>query len=137
MGLSVKVDTGLHVLALCLLLASAETLHGIVRTVFVSPRIGKAKATQLSAVTGTGLAFMVCYALVPDMHLRTPQAHFALGIGLAVFMAAFDVGIGRLLMHRPWRKIWRDFNPATGNYLLYGLSALCFIPLVIWYLQNM
>ena len=43
-------------------------------------------------------------------------------------MAAFDVLVGRLLMHRPWPKIARDFDPRSGNYLSAGLLALVFLP---------
>ena len=131
-----NLETLLRIGALCLLLASAETLHGIARTVLVTPRIGKERALKLSAVTGSALAFAICFLQVPGIHLRSPQAHLALGVGLALFMAAFDVSIGRLLMHKAWRKIWPDFNPLTGNYLLYGLVSLCFMPLLVSYLQN-
>jgi hypothetical protein len=36
-------------------------------------------------------------------------------------------------MRKSWAKIWPDFNPSTGNYLLYGLVALSLIPLIVWY----
>jgi len=51
-------------------------------------------------------------------------------------VAAFDVGVGRLLMRKPWRKIWLDFNPRSGNHLLYGLVCLGLIPLAISLLQS-
>jgi len=130
-------ETLIRIGSLCLLLASAETLHGIGRTVLVTPRIGKERALKISAVTGTVIAFGVCFFQVPGIGLRTPSAHLALGVGLALFMAAFDVGIGRFLMHKPWRKIWRDFDPRTGNHLLYGLSCLCFIPWTIWFMLGL
>ncbi len=124
-------DTLLRIAALCVVLAGAETLHGIFRTVVVTPRIGKERAIRLSALTGTALAFAICWFLVPGLGLATPGRHLLLGIGLAVFMAAFDIAVGRLLMRKSWAKIWPDFNPATGNYLAYGLGALCFIPLLV------
>lgn len=123
----------IRIAALCVVLACAETLHGIFRTVVVIPRIGKERAIKLSALTGTVLAFAICWMLVPDIGLRTPGGHVLLGIGLAAFMAVFDIAVGRLLMRKAWAKIWPDFNPATGNYLAYGLAALCFIPLVVWF----
>ncbi|NBD20956.1 hypothetical protein GTZ97_09770 [Aquabacterium fontiphilum] len=91
---------------------------------------------KLSAVTGTVLAFGICLFQVPSIGLHTPLAHLALGIGLALFMAAFDIGMGRLLMRKQWRKIWPDFDPRTGNYLTYGLVCLCFIPLMVWLLHS-
>lgn len=125
-------DAVLRIAALCIVLACAETLHGILRTVVVTPRIGKDRAIKLSALTGMLLALAICWWLVPDIGLRTAGTHVVLGIGLAAFMAAFDIAVGRLLMRKAWAKIWPDFNPSTGNYLAFGLVALCFIPLVVW-----
>ena len=119
-----------------MLLASAETLHGIARAVLVAPRVGKERALKISAVTGTVIAFGICFFQVPGIGLRTPSAHLALGVGLAIFMAAFDIFIGRFLMHKPWRKLWPDFDPRTGNHLIYGLLCLCFIPLTIWFMLS-
>jgi hypothetical protein len=121
-------DLLLRTLALCVLLAGAETLHGIARTVLVVPRLGKARALQLSIVTGSLLAFALCAWQVPGFGLATPAQHLALGAVLAVFMAGFDIAIGRFLMRKPWRKIRPDFDPSTGNYLVYGLLLLVFMP---------
>ena len=128
-----STDAILRVAALCVVLACAETLHGIARTTLVVPRIGKERAIKLSALTGTLLAFGVCYALVPGIGLPSAQSHLLLGLVLAVFMASFDVAVGRWLMRKSWAKIWPDFNPSTGNYLLYGLLALSLMPLIVWY----
>lgn len=127
----------LRIVALCVVLACAETLHGIARIKLIIPRIGKERAIKLSAFTGTLLAFAICFLLVPDIGLQTATAHFGLGLFLAAFMAGFDIAIGRLLMRKSWAKIWPDFNPKTGNYLLYGLLALCFIPSAVWYTRQL
>ena len=129
-------DSLLRVAALCVVLAGAETLHGIARTTLVIPRIGKERAIKLSALTGTLLALAICWLLVPGINLQSPGAHLLLGLVLAVFMASFDIAVGKWLMHKSWAKIWPEFNPKTGNYLLYGLLALCFIPLLVWYAKH-
>ena len=128
----VNAESLLRIAALCIVLASAETLHGIVRTTIVTPRIGKERAIKLSALTGTLLALAICWVLVPDIGFTSTRAHFLLGMGLAAFMAAFDIAVGRLLMRKSWAKIWPDFNPSRGNFLAYGLLALCFIPTLIF-----
>jgi predicted membrane protein len=130
-------DTVLRIAALCVVLAAAETLHGIARTTLVIPRLGKHRAIKLSTLTGTLLAWAICWLLVPGLGLPSPQAHFFLGVFLATFMTSFDMAIGRLLMRKPWAKIWPDFDPRTGNYLLYGLLALCFIPMLVWYANQL
>ena len=124
-------DHPLHILSLCVVLAGAETLHGIARTVWMVPRLGKARALKLSALTGSALAFGICWLLVPPMQLQGTLAHVLLGLTLATFMAAFDLAIGRYVMHKAWHKLWPDFNPASGNYLLYGLLFLCVAPLLV------
>ncbi len=125
------VNTGLRVLALCVLLAGAEMLHGIARTVWVVPRIGKERALKWSAVTGSLLALALCAWRVPSLELHGVVPHLVLGLVLAAFMAAFDIAVGRWVMRRPWSKIWPDFNPATGNYLLYAALFLAAVPLLV------
>lgn len=129
-------DVLLRVLALCIALASAETLHGIARTIYVAPRIGKERAVKLSAITGTLLAFLICLALVPGIGLTSLSEHAVLGVVLAVFMACFDIAVGRHLMRKKWAKIWPDFDPRSGNYLLFGLVALTLVPMLVFVLQG-
>ena len=129
-------DTVIHAVALCVVLACAETLHGIVRTVLVVPRLGKERALKLSALSGSVLAFVICFFLVPGVGLDS-GAHLLLGVVVASFMAGFDIAVGRFLMRKAWRKIWPDFNPATGNHLSFGLSFLVVTPaLVAWLRQT-
>lgn len=130
------VDTGLRVLALCVLLAGAEMLHGIARTVWVVPRIGKERALKWSALSGSLLALALCAWRLPDLELRGAGPHLLLGLVLAAFMAAFDVAVGRWLMRKPWAKIWPDFNPATGNYLLYAALFLACVPLLLGWVSR-
>lgn len=125
----------LRIISLCIVLASAETLHGIARAALIAPRIGKDRAVKVSAITGSLLALAICYFLVPGIGLSKPSELLALGLVLAAFMAIFDIALGVLLLRKPWRKIVNDFNPKTGNWLLFGLIALVFIPMLAMALQ--
>lgn len=128
-------DILVRTLALCVVLAGVETLHGIARTVLVVPRVGKARALRWSIVSGSLLAFGVCFLLVPGIGLRGLGPHLGLGLGLAVWMASFDIALGRLLLRKPWHKIWPDFQPRTGNLLLFGLLFLAATPALVWLLR--
>lgn len=108
-------------------------LHGIARTVWLAPKVGKVLAVKLSIVSGTLLALGVCYLFVPGVGLRGLKQHLLLGVGLALFMAAFDVAVGKLIMRFQWPRIWRDFNPASGNYLSIGLVLLALMPSLVWW----
>ena len=128
-------DLLVRIAALCIVLAGAETLHGIARTVFVTPRIGKDRAIKLSALTGSGLAFIICHRLVPPLGLTDLKQQLGLGAALAAFMASFDIAIGMLVMRMPWRKVAKDFDPRTGNFLLFGLAFLAVAPALVSALQ--
>lgn len=125
-----------RIVMLCAALAGAETLHGIARTVLLVPRLGEARAVRLSIVSGALLAFGVCALLVPGIGLQGLGPHLALGLGLAVFMATFDIAVGRFALRLSWPRIRRDFNPASGNYLSVGLALLVFMPALVWWLRG-
>ena len=129
-------DLMLRAAALAVLLACAETLHGIVRTVWVVPRIGKDRALRWSALSGSLLALAIGWWRVPDLGLQGLGPHLLLGFALAVFMAAFDIAMGRLVMRRRWAKIWPDFDPRTGNYLIFGLAFLVTMPALVALLRG-
>lgn len=124
-------DTVVRVLALCVVLAGVETLHGIARTVLLVPRLGKQRALKLGIVSGSLLAFGVCWLLVPGLGLTTMAQHLAVGAVLALFMAGFDLAMGKLLLRRTWKKALDDFNPASGNLLLFGLALLVVFPALV------
>lgn len=124
-------ETLWRALALAVALAGTETLHGIARTVWLVPRVGKARALKWSIVSGSLLAFSVCWLLVPGLGLVGAGPHLALGAFLAVFMAGFDLALGRWLLRRSWRKALDDFNPATGNLLVFGLVWLAGVPALV------
>ena len=129
-------DAIVRIAALCVVLAGAETLHGIARTLWVVPRLGKDKAVKLSALTGSLLALALCAVLVPPLGLVGMAQHLALGLGLAVFMALFDIAVGMGVMRKPWRKVAPDFDPRTGNFLAFGLAFLVAAPLLAAWLRG-
>ena len=121
-------DLALRVLALCLLLAGAEMLHGIARTLWLVPRIGKARAQRWGALSGSLLALALCAWRVPQLGLQGHTAHLLLGLVLALFMAAFDAAVGHWMLRKPWARVAPDFNPASGNLLLVALAFLAIVP---------
>ncbi len=126
----------LRIASLCVALAGAETLHGIVRTVWLARKLGKERAIKVSVVSGTTLALLVCYILVPGIGLQGPRQHLILGAVLAAFMATFDIAFGKLVMRFSWQRVFRDFNPSSGNYLSLGLATLTLIPVFVWWLRQ-
>lgn len=125
------LDPFLRIACLCILLAGAETIHGIARMRFLVPRIGRLQAQRISIATGSLLAFVICYLVVPPLGLTSGVALLALGATLSGFMAAFDLVMGRYAARLPWKTVLADFNPASGNLLLVGLILLFLFPLLV------
>jgi len=117
--------------SICLMLASVETLHGIARTIFIVPKIGNKRAKQYSVISGTLLAFAVCYIMVPWLDINVEYQLILIGLVLAVFMAVFDIVLARFVVKLKWEFIINDFNPAKGNYLIFGLILLIIIPCIV------
>ena len=113
--------------AVCL--ACAEVLNGIVRMRYLVRWLDKPRAQVLSVATGLALASAVCRYFAPYWPVHDVPGLLGLGVGLAAFMAAFDVAVGRWLLHRSWPQMAADFDPRTGNYLSLGLVLLCAVPL--------
>ncbi len=130
-GARLTTETVIRALCVGVALAGAETLHGIVRMKFLAPRVGKARAVKIAIVSGSLIAFGVCYALVPMVGLSGTKEHLVLGAALAAFMASFDLALGIFLLRRPWSKALEDFNPAKGNYLVFGLVLLACFPAIV------
>ncbi len=95
------------------------------------PRIGKREALRLSIVAGSALAFGVCYLFVPGIEVVEPTGLVVIGIVLSLFMASFDIALGKLLLKLPWSRVLSDFDPRTGNYLLLGLLLLIVFPYAV------
>lgn len=123
----------LKLLCLAVALAGTETLHGIARTLVLHPRLGVARAKRVSVFSGSALALLVCWLLVPWLALGRTMELLLVGGFLALFMATFDIVLGRYVVHLPWGIILADFDLRRGNLLVLGLAFLVVCPwLAMW-----
>jgi hypothetical protein len=123
----------LKILCLAIALAGTETLHGILRTMLLNPRLGVSLAKRVGVVSGSLLALLVCWLMVPWLMLSDAVALLLVGGALAAFMATFDIVLGRLVVHLPWRTVLADFDLRRGNLLVLGLAFLVVCPwLAMW-----
>lgn len=119
-----------------LIIAGAETLHGILRVKLLNPRFGDRRARQVAVVSGSLLILLVGWVTVPWIApLSTGQSLAAGGLWLAL-MLALDLGLGRWVMHASWERLLADFNPARGGFLGFGMLVLFVTPIVIASLRH-
>lgn len=118
----------IKLVCLAIALAGTETLHGILRTLFLHRLLGAPLAKRLSVITGSALALLVCWLMVPWLDVHEPAALLLIGGFLAAFMATFDIVLGHYVVHLPWRVVLADFDLRRGNLLLLGLAFLVWCP---------
>ena len=120
----------LQVLGLFVLVASAEMLNGIARTLFLNRRVGAAGAKRLALLPALALCLLICLFYGPLLRIRTDGGLMLLGVSLSLFMGLFDVAVGRFVVKMRWEAILGDFDIRKGNLLGVGLVAMAFCPLL-------
>lgn len=126
----------IKVICICVVMAVTETAHGILRTRYVSPRIGHGRAKRLSVISGSLLGFGVCYLMVPWTGVVDRTALLFMGTAIAAFMLLFDIVIGRYVFKMSWKTVLADLDVFHGGFLPLGLLALTFSPFVAMHLRN-
>lgn len=118
----------LRALVLWLIIALAETLHGILRVKLLNRRVGDHRARQIGVFTGSGIIVVIAYLSAP--WLGAFSAGQLLGIGLLwlLLMLAFEIALGRLVFHASWPRIAADFDIRQGGLLAIGMAVLFLAP---------
>jgi len=114
-----------------LLIAAAETLHGIVRVRLLNRRMGDRRARQIGVGTGSVIILTIAWATAPWIGVRSVQDALGVGALWLVLMLGFDLGLGRLVFHFPWQRLIDEFNPRKGGLLAFGMLVLACAPLAV------
>lgn len=120
----------LRAIAVWLLIAAAETLHGIARTLWLVPIVGDHAARQIGVVTGSLLIFAITWFAIHWLRLRGRRELIATGALWVVLMLAFEIVLGRAVFGFGWDRIGAEFDPSRGGLMLFGFAALLLMPLV-------
>jgi hypothetical protein len=112
-----------------MLIILAETLHGLLRELFIAPQLGDLRARQLSVVTGSALIFLIAWATARWMGARSRVAQLEVGAMWIVLTVAFEFALGRA-MGLGWDRILADYNPARGGFMILGMVFMFFAPLL-------
>jgi hypothetical protein len=115
-------------LIVCLLIALAETIHGILRVRLLNRRVGDHRARQISVGTASLIILAIAWFTVPWIAPASRGDALAVGgLWLAV-MLAFEISLGRFVFHSTWARIFSDFDLRRGGLLGFGMLVLTFAP---------
>jgi hypothetical protein len=111
-----------------LLIAAAETVHGILRVAFLQPRLGDLPARQAALVTGALIIVAIATLTIRWIGAVGVRQQMALGALWLALMVAFDIAVGRFVFGYSWGRIAADFNPVAGGYLGVAMLVLLVAP---------
>jgi hypothetical protein len=112
-----------------MLIILAETLHGVLREIFIAPRLGDLKARQLGVLSGCVLIFLIAWLTARWMGARTQHAQLKVGALWILLTMAFEIALGRAA-GLGWDRILADYNPARGGFMILGMIFMFFAPLL-------
>jgi hypothetical protein len=114
-----------------LALMLAESVHGALRTRFLTPAMGDFPARRLGVLTGVVLIFLISFALFEWLGARTRAALLGVGALWVALTVVFEIALGRLVLGYDWTRIVSDYDLARGGLMGLGLIALLLMPLAV------
>ena len=112
-----------------MLIILAETLHGLLREIFVAPQLGDLRARQLGVLIGCVLIFLIAWGTARWMGARSRHVQLKVGAMWILLTVAFEFALGRA-MGLGWDRILADYNPARGGFMILGMVFMFLAPLL-------
>ena len=120
----------LRALFVWLVIIVAESVHGTLRTLHLAPAIGDFQARRVGVVIGTVLIFAIALAFTRWIGAQSRRQLLGIGALWVALTVAFEVGLGRAVLHFDWARILADYDLSRGGLMGFGLLAMFFIPLL-------
>lgn len=110
-----------------LIIAVAESVHGILRRLFVLPVIGELRAHQTGIFVGCVIIFAIAWASIRWIGARSIPELLQIGVVWILLMAAFETSLGYAFGY-PLSRILQDYNIAEGRLMIFGMVFMLFAP---------
>ena len=132
MGELTSRDSGVFARALGVwcVIALAETVHGVLRGLFVTPVVGDLRARQIGVFVGAAIILLIARLFRRWTGAVTTRQQLAVGAGWVALMLLFEIGLGRLLGFS-WNRILSDYDPSQGGLMLVGMGVLLLAPVLV------
>jgi hypothetical protein len=121
----------IRALIVCVVIALAETVHGILRVRLLNRRVGDHRARQIGVGTASVIILLIAWLAVPWIAPASRGDALAVGSLWLAAMLAFEVSLGRFVFHAPWGRITADFDLRRGGLLGFGMLVLFLAPLLL------
>lgn len=112
------------------LIAAAETVHGVLRGMFLVPVVGAAAASRIGFAVGCLIVLGIAWATSRWLGARSAAAQWRVGLLWAALMLGFEVAIGRA-QGFGWARIAAEFDPSRGGPMGFGLLLVAVAPRLV------
>ncbi len=116
-------------LAVWLFIMLVETLHALLRGLFLEPRVGEAMASRIGWPIGLVIVMSISIALAPWVAIRDTSALLRLGVVWAALTVVVETVIG-IMRGFDGPRIVAELNPLAGVLTIYSLAAMLLAPLL-------
>ncbi len=120
----------LRVLAVWLVIICVESIHGVLRTLYLVPLVGDFRARQISVLLGSLLILTVAYVFVRWIRADTTASLLMVGLVWLALTVVFELSFGRFVIGLSWERIASDYDVPHGGLLLCGLFVLTLSPII-------
>jgi hypothetical protein len=115
--------------AVWLLIALLETVHGIARGLWLVPALGEVAAQRFGFAIGSTLVVLVAWTTSGWLGAATRAAQWQAGLLWLLLMLGFEVLIGRARGFG-WQRIAAEFDPRQGGWMIFGLLLMFLAPML-------
>ncbi len=116
-------------LVVWLLIVSLETVHGILRAIYLAPLTGETVASRIGWPIAAVIVVVASLLLIDWTGLRANRQLLLLGIIWAALTLLFEIGIG-IARGLNFVGIIADFNPAAGGLSAFSILLMLLAPLL-------
>ena len=111
-----------------LIIMAAETAHGILRGLFLVPRVGEVLSSRIGWPVGMVIVLGIAALMARWVGFRDTPSLLRLGVLWAILTFLFEVAIG-VLRGLDGPAIWAAINPLAGGLMVYSLAVMLVAPL--------
>ena len=115
--------------AVWLLIALLETVHGIARGLWLVPALGEVAAQRLGFAIGCALVIVVAWATSGWLGAATRRTQLQAGALWLLLMLGLELAVGRARGFG-WARIAAEFDPRQDGWMLFGLLLMFFAPML-------
>ena len=113
--------------AIWILIAIAESIHGIIRQFFIAPVIGDLPARQVGVLIGSAIIFAITWACIRWIGAKSFAEQFRIGLLWVVLIITFEFSLG-VMLGDSLERMLSDYNMAEGGFMGFGMVFMLFAP---------